>query len=107
MRDGLRTQNPEAVMASRDYAADSPTGPCCCGRLKWCDEPVIYNDKMHEPLSDPEAFCGPVYRHTIRDQQQEIERLRAALKIALGYLGHAMPAAAYDIVRAALEEGKT
>ena len=52
---------------------------CCCGHVRPCTEPSVTNSTMHEPLGAPGAFCGPVDRHTVRDQAAEIERLEAAL----------------------------
>lgn len=52
---------------------------CCCGRIEPFSEPVILGERLHERLGDEGTFCGPVYSHTIRDQGQEIERLRTAL----------------------------
>ena len=49
---------------------------CCCGRIEDFTEPVIMNDRMHERLGDPGAFCGPVYKHDIRDLTADNERLR-------------------------------
>ena len=53
-------------------------GPCCCGKLL-ISEPLQINDYLHEPLGSSGNFCGPVYKHPIRDQADEIERLRVEL----------------------------
>ena len=53
---------------------------CCCGRIDPFIEPVILGERAHERLGDEGAFCGGVKNHTIRDQDREIERLRAALR---------------------------
>ena len=50
-------------------------GQCCCGRISECEEPVLFNEHVHEPLGPEGAFCGPASHHTIRDQDREIKRL--------------------------------
>ena len=63
------------MMATRDYHAER----CCCGRIEDWTEPLILGERLHERLGDEGAFCGPVLHHDLRDQEQEIERLRKAL----------------------------
>ena len=53
-------------------------GLCCCGK-KEIAEPLIVNDVRHEPFGGPEAFCGPSYKHKIRDLETEVTALREAL----------------------------
>ncbi len=53
---------------------------CCCGRIKGCDEPVVLNDYMHEPLGPEGAFCGKVSHHDLRDLHIEVERLREVIR---------------------------
>ncbi len=52
---------------------------CCCGRIKDCDEPLIINDYMHEPLGPEGAFCGKVSHHDVRDLRIEFRRLREVI----------------------------
>lgn len=54
--------------------------PCCCGNKKICG-PLAVNDYVHE-LPGPDQFCGPMDRHTIRNQQYEIVRLTEELRRA-------------------------
>ena len=48
---------------------------CCCGK-KDIDEPIFVNDYRHEPYGPVGNFCGPSYKHDIRDLKAEVERLR-------------------------------
>lgn len=52
-------------------------GQCCCGRFKELDEPIIINDKMHEPLGPPGNFCGPYISHVVRGQDRLINELQS------------------------------
>jgi len=63
------------MMTTRDYHAER----CCCGRIEDWTEPVILGERLHERLGGEGAFCGPVLHHDLRDQKQEIKKLRAAL----------------------------
>lgn len=59
------------------------TDQCCCGRFKpWPEgeESIRINDTVHEEHGPEGASCGPWWRHEIRDQQREIERLRTENK---------------------------
>lgn len=49
--------------------------PCCCGRLPHLSEPLIINDYCHEPAG--KGFCGPKYKHELRDLTDEVARLTA------------------------------
>ncbi len=55
-------------------------GRCCCGRFVNDYLPVIINNKMHELLGTPGAFCGPVINHQLRDAQAELEKARERIK---------------------------
>lgn len=55
-------------------------GLCCCGK-KEIDEPIIVNDYRHEPFGEAGAFCGPAYKHEIRDAHNKIEALQAELDL--------------------------
>ena len=50
---------------------------CCCGRFKELDEPIIINDKMHEPLGREGAFCGPFINHQLRSALNTIDSLKS------------------------------
>lgn len=53
---------------------------CCCGK-KDIEEPLIVNDYMHEPLDMENSFCGPAYKHELRDLYAEVDRLKTKLSI--------------------------
>jgi hypothetical protein len=55
-------------------------GQCCCGRIHDCDEPVRFNEYVHEPLGPEGNFCGPAKNHTIRDQDLRINELQLMLE---------------------------
>jgi hypothetical protein len=59
-------------------------GRCCCGRFVNDYLPVIINDKMHELLGTPGAFCGPVINHQLRDAQADLKRAREMQCVFLG-----------------------
>jgi hypothetical protein len=63
---------------------------CCCGE-KDIDEPILINDYRHEPLDWDDSFCGPSYKHEIRDLNKEICRLRKIAARAIQKATHDFP----------------
>lgn len=57
--------------------------PCCCGQydMTGLEEGFVSNDTMHETIGG-DHFCGPVYKHDLRDMGKEIERLEGELAAA-------------------------
>lgn len=58
---------------------------CCCGRYQ-LSEPLIVNDKRHEPLDFEGAFCGPEINHRLRDAEKRVEKLTEILGWCFEYL---------------------
>lgn len=54
---------------------------CCCHkyRIPKGDVAVIFNDIQHEPLGKSGAFCGPKYKHELRDVTRERDLLLKAM----------------------------
>ena len=49
---------------------------CRCGKVTDYDEPVIFNDIVHEGMEIKEGFCGPTINHTARDLRAQLDELR-------------------------------
>jgi len=59
------------------------TDQCCCGRFKELEEPFQINDYRHEPYGKEGNFCGPSYKHDIRDLLSENKELKDLIRYAL------------------------
>jgi hypothetical protein len=54
---------------------------CCCGKVQVDPDCVatVLNDYQHDLLGPPGNFCGPRWKHEVRDAQVEVDQLKAKL----------------------------
>lgn len=66
--------NTETIRDNKIWIKYDGKPRCCCGKMA-ITEPFVTNNYMHEPLGKTDAFCGPLYKHDIRDMTARIKEL--------------------------------
>lgn len=65
-----------------DTDEDRTPPPNCCCKKRWIGPPdtaLVINDTCHE-LPGPSNFCGPPWKHLLRDAEKEIAKLTATIE---------------------------
>ena len=53
---------------------------CCCGRFDSLTESMIINETQHEILGPARNFCGPTYKHELRDMKEQLDALELIIQ---------------------------